>query len=223
MTALDPRLARAIGANLAWYELMCAVHGVRTRLAEGIWSAIDRPPPLHSDAQVVAPGVPLGAVMDRLGDRQPAGFKDCLANVDAGPAGMSRLFDASWIHRAPGTSRRPAEWHEVRDERELARWNAAWDTADVLLPAVLGLPELTVLADGEEARRGAVLTVVDGVAYLSNAHGDDGSVADWEALVAVAAELAPGCPVVGYERGPDLAGAVHAGFEVVGDLTVWVR
>ncbi len=225
MSEPDPRLAMAIQANIAWYDQMCALHRVRTRLAEGIWTALDRPPPLHSDVQIVAEGISVARALAALGDRRPAGLKDCFATADASAAGMTRLFSASWIHRAAGSPESTTGWHVVRDPDELANWNAGWDTAPVLIPAVLELSQVTVLAigNGRSVEGGAVLSLVDGVAYLSNVHGEQGPLPDWDGLVAAVAGLAPECPMVGYERGADLSSAVAAGFEVVGGLAVWVR
>jgi len=38
---------------------------------------------------------------------------------------------------------------------------------------------------------------------------------------AMAAEIFPGLPLVGYESGVELAAAHHAGFKTVGSLRVW--
>jgi hypothetical protein len=41
--------------------------------------------------------------------------------------------------------------------------------------------------------------------------------------VRAAAALRPGLPIVGYERGEDLAEARQAGFTALGPLRVWAR
>ena len=38
-----------------------------------------------------------------------------------------------------------------------------------------------------------------------------------------AAVIRPGLPIVGYERGEDLAAARQAGFTVLGPLRIWAR
>ena len=38
-----------------------------------------------------------------------------------------------------------------------------------------------------------------------------------------AAVIRPGLPIVGYERGEDLAAAQQAGFTVLGSLRIWAR
>ncbi len=44
----------------------------------------------------------------------------------------------------------------------------------------------------------------------------------WGDVVAVAATLFPGSPLVGYEKADDLGPAVDAGFRTVGPLRVWL-
>ena len=43
----------------------------------------------------------------------------------------------------------------------------------------------------------------------------------YRSLAAKAGEIFPGLPLVGYERGHELAAAHQAGFETVGFLRVW--
>jgi hypothetical protein len=57
---MDPRLRTAVDASIGWYEDLCALHGVGSVLADGLWSALGAPPPLHSDAVVVEPAVTAG-------------------------------------------------------------------------------------------------------------------------------------------------------------------
>jgi hypothetical protein len=50
-----------------------------------------------------------------------------------------------------------------------------------------------------------------------------GSATDmvWRSLAAMAYEVFPGLPLVGYDRGNELAAAHQAGFETIGPLRVW--
>jgi hypothetical protein len=69
---------------------------------------------------------------------------------------------------------------------------------------------------------GAVARLGTGTVGLSNVHAAPGQVLDWDELAAVVAHLFPSRPLVGYERGDDLAAALGGGFEVTGELRVWV-
>ncbi len=114
-------------------------------------------------------------------------------------------------------------WRPVADAVDLAGWEAAWsgsaDASPLFLPAFLANPEVTMLvglADGAIVA-GCVVTATGAAAGLSNVFGDA-----LEAISAAAAMYA-GRDLVGYETGHALAVALEAGFETVGELTVWQR
>lgn len=246
---MDMRLRCAVDASVGWYEDLCALHGVGSVLTDGLWSSIEAPPALHSDAVVVEPSVTAALVRGRLDGREHCGFKDSFAEVDLSGDGMDLLFSASWLYRAPpdsqGVSRLTARrstaaaasraaaggavpnpgWSVVGTSAELAEWTGTHDTAGVLLPALLQRGHFKILAmRGEQGMvAGAVARLGSGVVDVSNVHATPGYSVDWGELVTVVQEYFPGRALVGYERGDDLAAAVAGGFVPVGDLRVWVR
>ena len=221
---MDPRLRRAVDANIGWYEDVFALHGIGSTLEDGLWSSCSGPPALHSDAVVVEPSVRAEQVVHRLAGRSRAGVKDSFAALDLSSAGMDVLFSASWIHREPAAAGRTA-WRVVRSAQGLAAWNAGWDTADVLLPALLDRAHFRILerVEGGDVTGGAVARLGSGVVDVSNVHGLGGHAVDWAELAAAIASAFPDRPIVGYERGTDLEAAVAGGFVPVGDLRVWAR
>ena len=96
---MDPRLRAAVDASVGWYEDLCALHGVGSKLVDGLWSSLAPPPPLHSDAVVVEPAVTEHQVVAALEGRARCAVKDSFATIDLSDAGMELLFAASWIHR----------------------------------------------------------------------------------------------------------------------------
>jgi hypothetical protein len=69
-----------------------------------------------------------------------------------------------------------------------------------------------------------VLNRTGDVVGLSNVFtGVEGVGPLFPGCVRLAQELHPGVPIVGYERGADLAAAERAGFACVRGLTVWQR
>jgi hypothetical protein len=223
---MDPRLRTAVDANIGWYGDLFSLHGVPSLLHDGLWSAGGPPPPLHSDAVVVEPSVTIADVIARLQGREHAGFKDSFATIDAASHGMGLLFEATWIHRgAPEPGPAPASWSSVRSADELAAWTSHHDTAEVLLPGLLDRAHFRVLAQRSEERivAGAVARLGSGAVDVSNVYAVPGHTVDWAELTAAIGAEFPGRPLVGYERGDDLAAAVAGGFQPVGDLRVWVR
>src|SRR5690242_5018008 len=110
---MDARLRSAVDASVGWYEDLCALHGVGSMLAGGLWSALEPPPPLHSDAVAVEPGVTADQVAARLAGREHCGVKDSFAAMDLSGEGMRLLFEATWIHREAAADRgrdAPAGW-----------------------------------------------------------------------------------------------------------------
>ena len=226
---MDPRLRRAVDANVGWYEDIFALHGVASCLDYGVWSAAGRPPPLHSDAVTVEPGVTVDRILTVLDGRPRAGFKDSFARFSAAETGMELLFSASWIHRGTnGASEDPAirgaAWTVVRSAAELAEWTSHHDTSEVLLPPLLERGHFKVLARrvGTELVAGAVARLGSGVVDVSNVWAANGTV-DWSELAGAIGSYFPGRDLVGYEFGDDLAAALDGGFEPVGELRVWVR
>ena len=221
---MDPRLRRAVDASIGWYEDIFALHGIGSMLEDGLWSSLGPPPPLHSDAVTVEPTVPAEHVRKRIGDRTRAGVKGSFASLDLSDAGMEVLFSATWIHREAADAGMTG-WRAVRTADALATWNAGWDTSEVLLPPLLDRAHLRILERVErgDVIGGAIARLGGAVVDVSNVHGVGGHVVDWTELAAATARLFPGRPVVGYERGDELDGAIAGGFEPVGELRVWVR
>lgn len=224
---MDPRLRTAVDASLGWYDDLCALHGVGSVLADGLWSALGAPPPLHSDAVVVEPAVTAGQVLARLDGRVRCGAKDSFATLDLSGEGMSLLFSATWIYRdslPPGRGV-PAGWAPVTSATELNAWTANHDTGDVLLPPLLRRAHFRILARYVDDRivAGAVARLGSGVVDVSNVYAVDGHPLDWAELAAVIGGHFPGRPLVGYERGEALTAARAGGFVPTGDLRVWFR
>jgi hypothetical protein len=220
---VDHRLRCAIDASIGWYDDLCALHGTASVLADGLWSALGPPPPLHSAAVTVEQDVTAQRVLDRLADGPRGGVKDSFSTVDLGDAGWELLFEAMWLHLpAPDVPPAvPPGWQEVRDATGLQQWTSGHDTAEVLLPSLLQSAHFRVLAkvEGERIVAGAVARLGSGVVDLSNVHGDG---LDWSELIDTVARTFPGRPLVGYEQGDDLAAALASGFAAVGPLRVWV-
>jgi hypothetical protein len=163
--------------------------------------------------------------------------KDSFASLDLSGSGFEVLFDAEWIHR-PATATATAgagagagvglgalSWKVVETVDELRVWAAAHGGGAVFHPALLHDPAVAVLSATDAAERlaaGVIGNRSRGVIGLSNlftvsADPDEA----WAGAVAALSRVFPGLPLVGYERGEDLAAAHRAGFTGVGRLRVW--
>jgi hypothetical protein len=121
-------------------------------------------------------------------------------------------------------------WDVVTNPGDLVRWEAAWAGGDeatgLFQPALLDDPDCAVLAcyrDGAQVG-GAIAYTAGGVTGISNVFKS--GIADgplWAGAVRAVARVRPGLPIVGYERGEDLAEARQAGLTVLGSLRIWAR
>jgi len=92
--------------------------------------------------------------------------------------------------------------------------------------ALLADPDCAILACHRDGALvgGVIAYTSDGVTGISNVFKS--GIADdplWAGAVRAIARVRPGLPIVGYERGEDLAAARQAGFTVLGPLRIWAR
>lgn len=216
-----------VRASLAWYEDVFAVHGIPTRSDDGLWWALAEPPPWHSAAKTLRRDVTSDRVLRAVEPFEHCSVADSYGTLDLAAAGFQRLFTASWLHREPPppAATLPDGWHVVTEPGELATWNLRHDYTGVLLPDFLEHPRFTVLALGavDGPVGGAVLHEAGDTLELSNAWALGGGAEDVAAMVACAAVLHPGRPLVGYAHGDELDRWLAAGFRVTGTHVVWVR
>lgn len=225
--------------SVHWYEAILRTHGLSGRIADGMWTSLERPPPYYSNAITltasdsrtqVATLRRLGSVLDA-----PWSVKDSFRSLDLEPLGLRPLFDADWIWAdAPAVAapeRGAAVWRPITTPAELERWEAAWSASGsptdrrVFVQELLGDTTIAICAAyqrdvfvaGFAANRSA------GAVGFSNFFVVDG---DEERAAAAAIDLVArfgrGLPVVGYERGERLARMRRLGFRAVGPLRVWV-
>ena len=223
---MDHRLATAVGASLAWYADVFALHGIATETTEGLWRTLGTPPPLHSAAKTLLPGVPTSRAVAAVAAYDVCSVADSFGDLDLGPHGFDVLIDATWLWHEPlPPAALPDQWSHVSSEADLADWVDLHGTPGVFPQAVLGHPAFTVLArhDGTALTGGAVVHASEGavtVAHVFAAPGRPVTVPEWLAL---AAALHPGRAVVDYAAGDALAEAREAGFTGVGRQAVWAR
>jgi hypothetical protein len=230
----EPPLHAAVINNARWCDAVCRSHGYPGEFTGRLWISAGHALPFYPNAITLSPDVTAAEATAGQDPSRPFAIKDSFARLDLAPEGLTPLFDAEWIalRPAPGdpAARDELSWEAVTNPGELARWEAAWadggNVTGLFRPALLDDPDCAILAcrrDGALAG-GAIAYSTNGVTGISNVFKSgiaDGSL--WIGAVRAAATLRPSLPVVGYERGEDLAEARRAGFRVLGPLRIWAR
>jgi hypothetical protein len=225
--------------NIHWYDAMFRSHGLRSAIADGMWTSRDSPPPYYSNAVTLAPSglvAQVATLRDLQGAlRPPWAVKDSFSVLELAPLGFRPLFDAEWIwldaSDAAATVRNDATWRQVTTPAELERWEGAWResgspaTSRVFAPALLVDPTVAVFA----AYRGDAIVAgcaanrsVEAVGFSNFFVADGDEDLATASAVREVARFGAGLPIVGYLAGESLARVVRLGFRTVGPLRVWV-
>jgi hypothetical protein len=213
-----------------------------------VWLNRHDAPRYYPNAVTLTPGgtaAQLAAVAELAAARASFAVKDSFAALDLSAMGFNVLFEAVWLWRdaapefedqAPTAKADALNWQVVTDAAALGRWEAAWAGLDegqsvaaaerVFRPPLLAEPGVALLAGVRGGRVVAVAAAnrtgeVVGLSNVFASAADPGTC--WAGVVRFLGELYPGRPLVGYERGDDLAHALDAGFRAVGALRVWAR
>ena len=228
--AADPLLHAAVINNARWCDAVCRSHGYPGQFTGRLWTSVRHALPFYPNVISLSPDATAAEVTDGQNPSRPFAIKDSFARLDLAPHGLTPLFDATWIAVPTPAGGDDPSWGAVTDRGELVRWEAAWagggEVIGLFQPALLDDPDCAVLAcrrDGAQVG-GAIAYTAGGVTGISNVFKS--GIADdplWAGAVRAIARVRPGLPIVGYERGEDLAAARQAGFTVLGPLRIWAR
>jgi hypothetical protein len=233
--------------NAIWCDAVCRAHDLPGEFYDAIWVNRHRVPRFYSNAVTLSyerdAAMQLAHIQALLDSDLPGNWsvKDSFCTLDLTDLGFQVLFEATWLWRAPApiaphdTGPR-IRWTWVRDESELAQWETAWNGAPanisstkqprLFVPGLLADPDLGFLAAYHDRAIVAVAIAnrTENVVGVSNvftlAAGND---LFWTGCIAMVQERFPGLPLVGYQRGPELAIAQKVDFERLQDLRVWIR
>jgi hypothetical protein len=228
--AADPLLHAAVINNARWCDAVCRSHGYPGQFTGRLWTSVRHALPFYPNVITLSPDATAAEVTDGQNPSRPFAIKDSFARLDLAPHGLTPLFDATWIAVPTPAGGEDPSWDAVTDPDELVRWETAWagdgEVIGLFQPALLDDPDCAVLAcrrDGAQVG-GAIAYTAGGVTGISNVFKS--GIADdplWAGAVRAIAQVRPGLPIVGYERGEDLAAARQAGFTVLGPLRIWAR
>jgi len=227
---VDPRAIMAARNNADWYAMMFDVHGLRYLRSEIAFLAVDTPPAYHSWMTTLDPSAnrAIHELISQNLDRPGFGLKDGFDCLELGAYGLTELFCATWIWADTVQAADTTGWNRVASAGDLLRWEAAWKDGGSpsdrrQFPSfILNRPDVVVwgrtAADGG-FDAGAIANLSSDCVGLSNCFGHGA----FRGAAALCAGLAPGRPIVGYERGDDLRAALDTGFEEVGSLRIWCK
>ncbi len=240
------RIEQAARNNAIWCDTVCRAHAVPGEFDDAVWMNRHPVPRFYSNVVTLADqrhaAVQMACIQDLLDSSLLAKWsvKDSFRALDLAALDFQVFFEATWLWRAPSATaprsvHTTTRWTWVRSAAELEQWEAAWsgDAANrssapqtrLFVPALLAEPDVVFIAgyQAEVIVAGAIANRTDDVVGLSNVFVPLRNTSDyWAGCIASAQKRFPGLPLVGYERGSDLAVAQAAGFERVQDLRVWV-
>ncbi|MEV1248170.1 hypothetical protein [Nonomuraea sp. NPDC049750] len=206
--------AVTLSPEATWADLLAGVEGKRSASVKDSFAVLQPPPgwDLLFEAEWI---------------HRPAATTtgEATALTDEATASTGETTAPTGVAIAPAATGDVIVWEAVRDAGTLRDWERACfpaDDGDLFRPSLLS--EVTVLAgriDGDIVC-GAALNASGSVVGVSNvfALGCDLDAA-WSGTVALAAELFPGRPLVGYETDPTPAS--RHGFTPIGPLRVWLK
>ena len=219
--------------NADWCDVVVRSHGGTTHFGRDAWTSQDRAPTYYPDAVTLAPHVPVPELLSCIDNSPGCSVKDSFSALDLTPYGFCVLFEADWVVRLgrppPAASGGPT-WERVVQRDQLTEWEDAWRAddgpTDLFSAEILEHASVAVLA----ARRhdavvaGAILNCSSAVVGISNVFVVHGVHFDpWPGCLALALELFPDRPLVGYESGDSLPHAERNGFQKIGPLRVWTK
>jgi hypothetical protein len=227
-------LDAAVANNALWCDAVCRSHGYPGVFSTRLWVSAHHDLELYPNVITLRPEVTAAEtalVRDRSGRYA---VKDSFARLDLAAEGLTMLFEAEWIARAPASAG-PGEpglsWDTVTDAGELGRWETAWARGDsppgpLFRRELLADPRCAILAcrrDGDLVA-GIIACTAAGVIGISNLFGAGLPAGQlWASALQAVAALRPHLPIVGYEHGAGLASARQAGCQALGPLRVWTR
>jgi hypothetical protein len=223
-------LHAAVINNARWCDAVCRSHGYPGEFTGRLWISAGHVLPFYPNAITLSPDVTAVEATDGQDPSRPYSVKDSFARLDLAPRGLTPLFDATWIAVPTPAGGDEPSWEVVTDPDDLVRWEAAWtgggDAIGLFQPTLLDDPDCVVLACRQDDTQvgGAIAFTAGEVTGISNVFTSGiASEPLWAGAVRAIARVRPGLPIVGYERGEDLAEARQAGFTVLGPLRVWAR
>lgn len=227
----------AIRNNRDLYRAVFESQGLSLEETEDAYFCRESTPPLYSNLATKRAGWRPDEVFGAIGERAARegwhawSVKDSFSQLDLTPHGLRVLFDASWITLDAADAPKPQDTSvsiaPVRSPQGLRDWIRAWGDGEETGAAIFGEAmledpsvEFVTCVPEEGPVCAALLNQTGDVVGVSNFFSDEVPV--WRALLTYALSRFGARGVVGYASEEDLAIARSLGFEVGGDLRIWI-
>ena len=232
---MDARARLGAANNADFYEAVFRAHGLSYQREAALLLTWESPPPYYSNLTTLDPNATrrqYRAIAGLKAGHRPFSLKDGFCRLDLSAHGFSVLFEASWVWAAPDAFDRgfPPRWERIETPGMLAEWEAAWSRLGSPSPrrvfpeALLADPEFIFFGrrTGSDLDAGCIVNRSAACTGLSNVFAARLNDTLFRDAARLAAQVVPGRPVVGYDRGAALDAMTRCGFEPVGQLRIWV-
>lgn len=226
--------------NALWCDAVCDTHGCSGEFREAAWVNFQQTPMFYPNA-VTLGGAGQAAlhrecVQEMLTARMPVewAIKDSFGTLELNPLDLKILFEGQWLYRSVTAPIPPVcsavQWEIITTASALQEWEIAWsgesDVRDIFRPALLRNEDVAIIAArcSGQIVAGAIANRTVGCVGISNIFVPTHAAQEFRnGCIASALAAFPALPLVGYESGSDVADMQAVGFEVVGELRVWLR
>jgi hypothetical protein len=228
------KIAQMAANNAAWIEMAVSALGIGGEFTPVLWQNVHDMPPIFPNADTLG-----GTVSDKLAaieqlvaarSEKVVTVKDSWAQLDLTVLGFEILFEAQWLYRdtqSLASSAGELQIEPITTAKGLREFALACNGPnipdDVYSPKLLKNADVIWLAGKQDDRIVAGVTAVraQGLNGINNVFG----AADThkQQMIAAAVNAFPGQPACGYEGDGNIAPYLPLGFEIAGDLRVWLR
>jgi len=197
-------LDAAVANNALWCDAVCRSHGYPGVFSARLWISGHHDLEFYPNVITLRPEVTAAETALARDRSVRYAVKDSFARLDLAGEGLTMLFEADWIARAPapaGPGEPGLSWDTVTDAGELGRWETAWARGDspqgpLFRPGLLADPRCAILAcrrDGDLVA-GIIACTAAGVSNLFGAGLPAGQL--WASALHAVAALRPHLPIV---------------------------
>lgn len=227
-------IAAMAANNAAWIDMAVSALGIGGEFTPVLWQNRNNMPPIFPNADTLGgtKDEQIAAIEQLVAARagRVMAVKDSWAQLDLTVLGFEVLFTAQWLHRKAQpiiVPEGPLRVRSITTGDDLRAFALACNGPDIPVevysPTLLENPDVRWLVGEMDGRilAGATAVRAHGLNGINNVFGD--SDQQKTQMIAAAVNAFPDLPACGYEADDGIKPYLPLGFEVAGDLRVWLR